>query len=358
MNFTFISANITAKELRIYDARQKPFAIHGLYRPYEKGTFRRMPTEVAEKTSERVRILHTNTAGARLRFATDSTFIAIGAKYPPMSFPSERTAALCGAGAFCFDLCVDNEHLCVLTPTNTLQRGSIMSFDLESGRYEAAISFEECRMREITLCFPSFVDISELYVGLNEGSVVKGPSPYKNEKPVVFYGSSITQGACASRSGNIYQNILSRRLNFDYINLGFAGGCHAENAVIDYICSMDMSLLVFDYDHNTPSVEELEKTHLPALLKLRMAHPDIPIVLISKPNIHNGRAEAIRRMKVIEKSYRELSSESASPVHFINGIDIFDSLDSEMMTADGTHPTDLGFYCMAHSLYDVLKLYL
>lgn len=337
--------------------REAPFSLHGLYRPAESGVFRRMPRDVAVRTNERVRLLHTNTAGARLRFATDSAFIAIGAKYPPMTFSSDRTAALCGAEAFCFDLYVDNKHSRVLWPTKTIQHGSVVSFDLEGGQYEACISFEDTRMREITLCFPSFVDISELYVGLKLDSILKSAAPYKNIKPVVFYGSSITQGACASRSGNTYQNILSRRLNFDYVNLGFAGGCHAEDAVIDYVCALDMSLLVFDYDHNTPSWENLEKTHLPALRKLRYAHPDIPILLLSKPNIHNGREEAISRMKVIEKSYRVLKNESVAPVHFINGIDVYDSLDSEMMTVDGTHPTDLGFYCMARSLYGVLKLY-
>jgi hypothetical protein len=163
--------------------------------------------------------------------------------------------------------------------------------------------------------------------------------------------------ACACRAGNTYQNILSRKLNFDYLNLGFAGACRAEPAVIDYICTLDMPLLVFDYGHNAKSADYLQETHLPALRKLRAAHPDIPFVVMSRPDQDSGEADTIRRAKLIEENCRILREESDAPVHFVNGIDIFHSHDKDMMTIDGTHPTDLGFYCMAQALYKVLEQY-
>jgi hypothetical protein len=234
----------------------------------------------------------------------------------------------------------------------------MVHFEFPNGHYESLTQFSDNRMKEITLCFPSFVNVSELYIGVNQDAVVQEAAPYCNEgNPVVFYGSSITQGACASRSGNLYQNILSRKLNMDYINLGFASGCKAEPAMIDYLCTLSMSMLVFDYDHNASSVEFLENTHLPALRKLRKAHPHIPFVLMSKPNVHSGRDEAILRASVIEKSYQTLKTESNAPVYFISGQDIWSSHDSEMMTVDGTHPTDLGFHCIAEALLPCMKSY-
>ena len=119
-----------------------------------------------------------------------------------------------------------------------------------------------------------------------------------------------------------------------------------------------MCMLVFDYDHNAPTVEFLENTHLPALKKLRAAHPNIPIILLSKPNQHAGVEDALARVAVIENSFRYLQAEGSGPVHLISGQDIFHSHDSEMMTIDGTHPTDLGFHCMAQALEPVLKQYL
>ena len=355
--YEFQSPDIREKNPVVYNAEEAPFRIYGLWGKNEEGTFARMPREVAEKTSRKLPLLYTNTAGARLRFSTDSSYVALGAIYPPMIFSSERSASLSGAGAFGFDLYANGEHVRALLPQNVIQRGSVVSFDIADGRYETILPLGEKKMRQITLCFPSFVNISELYVGLEQGAQVAEGLPYVNELPVVLYGSSITQGACASRAGNTYPNILSRKFNFDYLNLGFAGACKAEDAIIDYLCSLPMQMLVYDYDHNSPSPEYLRQTHLPALRKLRKAHPDIPMVLLSKPNIHTGREQAIERMRIVEESYEALQKESNAPVHFVNGQEIYESCDSEMMTIDGTHPTDLGFYCMAKALEKVFQLY-
>ena len=353
-NFFFKSEIISERELDIYDARRAPLRLFGLYKPEREGKFERLPKDVADKTNERVSLLYSNTAGARLRFVTDSDFLAIGAICPSHVFPSPTSAAMIPAGSSFFDLYIDGHHKWVLAPKRISQKGAAIGFDLSDGRYEVSVDLGERRRRSITLCFPSFIDISEVYIGVTLGATVEECEPYRNELPVVFYGSSITQGSCASRSGNTYENILSRRLNFDYVNLGFAGACHAEAPMVDYLCTLPMSVLVFDYDHNCPSAEYLENTHLSALRKLRAAHPKVPIILMSKPNVHNGRDEAVKRMRVIERSYEALLGDGCD-VYFVNGLDVFDSRDSEMMTTDGTHPTDFGFYCMAEALMPIFK---
>ena len=356
--FVFTHPSIPIKSVAVYDARKAPFQICGLYQPQEAGLFKRMPTAVAENVSKRVRLLHTNTAGARLRFVTDSPFIAVGAVYPPMEFPSARTAAFAAGGAFSFDLYADGKYCRILWPLELIQRGSVVSFDIPNGQYESFCELGEKKLRQITLNFPSFVNIRDVYIGLQEGSVLEAAPEYANKKPVVFYGSSITQGACASHPGNIYQNILSRQLNFDYLNLGFASGAKAEDAIIDYLCTLDMCMLVFDYDHNAKDVEYLERTHLPALRKLRAAHPDIPFIVLSRPNHDPTEEKALERAKLIEKNCKILSKESNAPVHFVDGQAIFRSHDSEMMTIDGTHPTDLGFHCIAEAMYGPMSRYL
>ena len=356
--FEFKNEKIAPEKLVAHNVRNKPFKVYGLYHPEEEGIFKRIPLDVAERTSKNVRLLCTNTAGARIRFKTDSSYIAVGAIYPKMEIPSPYSTALCSAGAYSFDLYADGKFCRVLYPKDVKQNGSISNFIISDGQYEGAYDFKSKKLREITLNFPSFVNISEVYIGLKEGSILEEGLPYKNEKPVVFYGSSITHGACASRPGNIYENILSRRMNMDYLNLGFSGSAKAEKEIIEYISTLDMSVFVFDYDHNARNPEFLKETHYPALEIFRKAQPDTPIVLLSRPNQSCGVKEAWERIAIIEESYQKLLEHGNTNVHFINGQDIFLSHDSEMMTIDDTHPTDLGFYCMAEAIEKVLRIYM
>ena len=356
--FAFRNPKLAGEDLAVYDVRQKPFDLYGLYRPEEPGLFKRMPASVGENVSKRVKLLYTNTAGARIRFKTDSTVIAVGAVYPPMDFASAGTAARAPIGAFCFDLYVDGMYRQAMQPLKHGRCGSVVYFDLEDGHYESCATFGEQKLREITLNFPSFVNISEVYIGLKKDAQVLPGKPYVNEKPIVFYGSSITQGACASRPGNTYQNVLSRRLNFDYVNLGFAGSCKAEDIIVDYVGTLDMSVMVFDYDHNASNPKQLKNTHLRALRRLRAALPDVPFVLMSRPDEDRGEEDTLQRLEIVKESYETLQKDGYGPVHLVDGHAIYHSHDTEMMTIDGTHPTDLGFYCMAEALEPVLAQYM
>ena len=116
-------------------------------------------------------------------------------------------------------------------------------------------------MREYTLNLPLFNEIYELYIGVEKGSSLVSHNDYRIEKPVVFYGSSITQGVEASRPGTSYESVISRNIDCDYINLGFAGCAKGEEEIAEYISEIDMSAFIMDYDHNAPDSEHLKKTH-------------------------------------------------------------------------------------------------
>ncbi len=353
--FSFRSPGISGVGPEVRSVRERPFSLHGLYRPETPGPFRRLPEEVASQTGKKILLLSTNTAGARVRFRTDSSFIALGALFDGASLPSVRTAAFLGAGAYCFDLYADGRHVRLLWPEAYRQSGPLAACDLSDGRLEAFHDFGSAVPREITICFPPYANLREVWIGLDRDADISEASPYLPGDPVVFYGSSITQGACASRPGNAYPAVLSRRLGFDYVNLGFASGARAQKPVIDYLCSIPMSVLVFDYDHNAPSPEFLEETHGPALRRLREAHPDVPMVVLSRPDIDGGLEGALRRIAVIEESCESVRRMGPAQVVFVNGYDIYRSLDPEMMILDGTHPTDLGHYAIAAALTGPLR---
>ena len=149
--------------------------------------------------------------------------------------------------------------------------------------YNISYEFDDCFLRDITINFPLYNDVKSLCVGLERDSVLTDAMPYSIEKPVVFYGSSVTQGACASRPGLTYPALLSRWLDVDFINLGFSGNDRGEKALADYIASIDMSAFVYGYGYNTPTVEHYEKTHYPFYDIIRKNNPDLPIIIMSPP---------------------------------------------------------------------------
>lgn len=202
-------------------------------------------------------------------------------------------------------------------------------------------------MADYTINFPLYDGVKELYIALKKGAVILEPTPYSHSVPVVYYGSSITQGGCASRPGNSYEAIISRRLDVDYRNLGFSGSGKAEDLMAQYLADLEMSIFVCDYDYNAPDVEYLEKTHLPLYRAVRSKQPNVPIIFVSAPDILMDPETFVPRREVIRRTYTIALEEGDRNVYFIDGAELFDGDDWDSCTVDGCHPNDLGFYRMA-----------
>ena len=334
-----VESKIKEKDIRFYDVNQAPFQIYGVF--YDSGKFRRLPESVSKTVSEGVHVLHSRTSGGRVRFKTDSPYIAINAKMPIISKMS--LFALTGSAGF--DLYVRDE-------TDKYAGTFIPPYTIKDG-YESIIYFNSSQMREITINFPLYSEVSELYIGLRDGALVGEPKPYKTEKPIVYYGSSITQGGCASRPGNCYQSIVSRRLDADFINLGFSGNAKGEPEIAEYIRDLDMSVFVYDYDHNAPTAEHLKNTHEKMYRTIRDAKPDLPIVLMSRPKLCLTDDEKLR-FEIIKKTYEDAKAAGDANVYLIGG-DTLMALAKDDGTVDGCHPNDWGFASMAKAVGDLLE---
>lgn len=331
-----IETNIDKEDIRFYNARTAPFKIYGIY--HEDGKFRRMPEAVAKTVSPGVLALHANTAGGRLRFRTNSPYIAISAKMPSVGKMSHF--ALCGSSGF--DIYINGEHYRTYMPP--------FNFD---GGYEGIVDVPGEDMKEVLINFPLYSDVSELYVGLSKYAKVEAPAPYSLEKPVVYYGSSVTQGGCASRAGTSYQGFISRELDIDYINLGFSGSARAEKEMYEYISTLDMSVFVMDYDYNTTSAEELQATHERMFLAIREAQPELPIIILTLPKYTLPEWARVRR-DIIRSTYERALARGDKNVYFIDGPTLM-ALCGDEGTVDTTHPTDFGFYSMASAVSKVLR---
>ena len=341
-----VETTLKESDLKFYSVRNDPFDVYGLYDYRNGDQFVRMPLEVSKTVSSSVDFLCRQTAGGRVRFCTDSTYVAFKVVMPQIRYMSHMP--LSGSGGF--DLFIDSE-----SGYENCFGGSIRPDFNARGGYEGIIRFAKREKRYITVNFPSYDSVSALYIGLQNDAMLDHGLKYRNEKPVVFYGSSITQGACASRPGNNYINILSRRLNMDFVNLGFSGSAKAEPEMLDYLASLDMSVFVSDYDHNAPNVAHLEATHFKLYEKIREKHPDIPYIMASRPDfgIENKAKDSIERLNVVYNSFRRAKEAGDKNVYFLSGESMFIGRDRELCTIEGTHPTDIGFLKMANAFEDV-----
>ena len=202
---------------------------------------------------------------------------------------------------------------------------------------------------------PHFAEVKKLYIGLKKGSYLGKRKKYRNNKPIVFYGSSITHGAAAGRPGNTYENFISQKYNFDYINLGFAGNAKGETAMAEYISELDMCMFVCDYDHNAPDAEHLKATHYRFYEIIREKHPNIPYIMMTKPDFFTHPKEDAERRQVIIESYNKAIASGDKNVYFIDGESLFEGEFYESCTSDGCHPNDLGFYRMAQKIGAVVE---
>lgn len=335
-----VCSNIQRDGIVFRNVTDSPFGIYGVF--WKNGKFRRMPEDVAKTVSDRVYALHARGAGGRVRFKTDSKYVAIIAKMNNIS--KMPHCAITGSSGF--DMYIKNnggeEYYNTFVPP----------FDIIDG-YESVLDFDTRKEREITINFPLYSDVRELYIGLEADAVIKEAAPYRVKIPVVYYGSSITQGGCASRPGNSYQAIVSRRFDCDYINLGFSGSAKGEIQMADYIKKLNMSLFVYDYDHNAPTTEHLINTHERMFKAVREEQRSLPIIIMSRPKF-NLTEEEQKRLEVIRKTYNNAVASGDKNVYLIDG-KMLTELCRNNGTVDNGHPNDFGFASMAKALGDVIE---
>ncbi len=339
-----------------HDPKVAPFSIHGVYYSAKDGKYLRIPTSVAKQASEGVLALYNHTAGGRVRFKTNSPYIAIKSINSNYGVQPHLTMV----ATYGYSIYINGKYYQKITPDLSNMKGNSPVVE-NDGIFRVTPYGLDKEVYDVEIFMPLYSGVNDFYIGLKENSKILPATPYKHEKPILFYGSSITQGGCASRPGNDYISHLSRKLDTDILNLGFSGSGKAEKAICEYMARLDPSIYVLDYDHNAPNAEYLKETHYPLYETIRNAHKDTPIVFISKPDFHTccyyvtNLQENVDRRQVIIDSYEKAKAQGDNNVYFIDGEKLFTDIDYDACTVDGCHPNDLGFYRMAQTIYPVLK---
>ena len=334
-----VQTTIDHTGLCFYDVEQAPFQIYGT--KMVDGCYRRLPESVAVATNNGVREMHTNTAGARVRFVTDSPRIAIRVVID--DFLLQPRTSVCGSASL--DLYLNGEYCNTFIPPHD-------PLAVKNG-YESVIETHLTKKAEVLIHFPLFANVTRLFVGVAEGSVIESAAAYRLDAPVVCYGSSITHGACASRPGNCYENILSRELDVDFLNLGFSGSAYGEDAIAEHIATLKMAAFVLDYDHNASTPASLGRHHERFFKIVRAAQPTLPILMLSRPQ-PRPNAEELERLAVVRATYENALAAGDKNVYFIPGAELMSEMKNEGLV-DNVHPGDAGFWNMAKVIAPVLK---
>lgn len=331
-----VETKIEREGLTFYDIDEAPFKIYGVYRDGDH--YVRLPADVAKSVSEGVFALHTHTAGGRVRFVTDSPYVAVSVKLNH----AYKMPHFAFTGSVGCDMYSGTRYIgTIVPPTNV------------TNEYEGVIDVPFNESQEYTVNMPLYSGFDKMYIGIKEGCVLKAAPDYKTKKPIVYYGSSITQGGCASRPGNAYQSIISRELDADFINLGFSGSAFAENEMAEYISGLDMSVFVYDYDHNAPDLEHYKNTHERMFKIIRDKNPDLPILMMTRPEYYLDEYEQAR-LQVMLNTYNNAIAAGDKNVFCIKGPDLIESV-RESALVDNCHPNDCGFVSMAYVIGNKLK---
>jgi lysophospholipase L1-like esterase len=211
--------------------------------------------------------------------------------------------------------------------------------------------------RAYRLYLPLYNGVEALEIGVPRGASLE-PLPARRERPIVFYGTSITHGASASRPGMSHPAILGRRLSQPIVNLGFSGNGIMEPEVAALLAELEPSVYVVDCLPNMAAPLVAERTG-PLVRTLRAAHPATPIVLVEDRNYTDGWLRASRRERnrtnhiAFRREHAALLDAGVQNLHYVPGDRLFG--DDGEAAVDGSHPTDVGFMRMADALEPVLR---
>ena len=326
-----------------------PFRLTGFPWYTEERIYRRLPTDPGGRYRQPVDELANCTAGGQVQFRTDTSRLAVRVELRgPHAMDHMPATGQCG---------VD----CYIGEPGQSRYCSTSRFARDATTYESTLFEAFAReWRTITLNLPLYQGVHKLEIGLDNDAGLEPPPPFARPGKVVIYGTSITQGGCASRPGMAYTNLLARWLNLETVNLGFSGNGKGDPEVAEDISTIPEPLLfLLDYEANA-GLDGLKQTLSPFIDILRAAHPTVPILVVSRPIparvLHvTDRAGTIEAARVVQaETVARRRADGDANLHFLDGANLLGE-DFEECTVDGAHPTDLGFYRMAKALCPVVR---
>ncbi|MBE6613238.1 MAG: hypothetical protein E7632_12185 [Ruminococcaceae bacterium] len=326
--------------MKIFKYSDAPIEVHGLPFYHENGILERVPAHIREAVPS-LSFLGRRCPGARLCFRTGASRFKLRMELETLSPDIGMSIFACQSANVLIGDRPNARFAGLLNPPNYQTKSVEKEF------------WKSDKIEDVTIFLPRNEVIANFEIEIDDDAELLPPTPYRYP-PMLYYGSSITEGGCCARLTNAYNAIISNRLNADYYNYGFSGSAKGEPVMAELIAKIPMSIFVYDYDHNAPSAEHLEATHEAFFRVIREANPDLPVIILTKPDFDYDRS-GDRRRAVIRKTYENAVAAGDKNVWFIDGETFFGDADREFCTCDQCHPNDLGFYRMADVVEPVVR---
>ncbi len=310
--------------------------------------YERLPSYLKNLTRGPVWSLGKNTSGLAIRFRSNSS--SVHAKWEVLNDVNLNHMTQTGVKGLDLYAWHDNSWKFVNSarPTGKINEVTI-------------ISHMEPKEREYMLYLPLYDGVTDLQIGVDsiafiEMAMIDLP---KATSPIVFYGTSITQGGCATRPGMSYPNILSRSLNIEIINLGFSGNGQLDYEIADMMSlRTDAGLFVLDFIPNV-SLEQVKEKTIPFVEKLRSKNANIPLlfvesVLFTHMNFDNQIKKIVsEKNRELRIQFDKLISLGYENIYYLSAENLIGE-DYEG-TIDGIHLTDVGFMRMAEDMKNIIE---
>ena len=309
--------------------------------------FDRLPKTAKGVVRDPVWNLSRDSSGMAVRFVTDSTAIACrwNLRKSTLALPHMPATGVSGVDLYVRDTEGVWRWLACPRPTKQNMTATLIS-DLPEGT------------REYLLYLPLYNGVQSLEVGVAAGSELKPGFTRAKDKslPIVFYGTSITHGACASRPGMTHPAILGRRLERPIINLGFSGNGTMDLEMADLMSELDAAVYVIDClpNMNAPGISERV---VPFVKRLRESRPQTPILLVEDRSFANAFLQPKKQARhaasraALRTGFESLIEDGTKRLYYLEGADLIGNED----TVDSSHPTDLGFVRQAGVFEVMLK---
>jgi len=306
----------------------------------------RLPGRAESIVRSQVWSLSRHSAGMSCRFVTDAPEVQI--RYtlllPDLALPHMPATGVSGTDMYTLSATGEWRWIATLLPRETRVFGSLIR-GMESGK------------RTYMLHLPLYNGIDSLEIGVTMGAFFE-PVPPRTEKPIVFYGTSIMQGGCASRPGMAIPAIIGRRMDIPVVNLGFSGNGRMEPEIAHLLAELDPAVYVIDCLPNLTVQQTAERTE-PFVRILREARPSTPILLVEdrvSPNafaLPDKMREHRDRHAALRTTFEKLQTAGMKELYYLEGEKLLGE-DGEA-TVDGSHPTDLGMLRYATSYERALR---
>lgn len=343
----FLVATLATQAQFIYhDAAQ--FPLIGKISAETETRYERLPTALKEKARKPVWDLGKNTSGLAVRFRTNSS--AIAAKWEVLSNVSMNHMT---------DTDIKGLDLYVW---HNGQWRSVNSAK-PSGKHTTRVIVTNMptEEREYLLYLPLYDGVVDLFIGIDENATIEQPKEMilNRQNPIVYYGTSITQGGCATRPGMSYTNILERKLNREVINLGFNGNAHLDEEIAHLLSTrQDAGLYVLDF---LPNVDDTRiRERLATFVRiLREGNKHTPLLFVESiiyphATFDQQTQQALdAKNKALHEEFEKLQSAGYKNIHLVSAKDFLGN-DGEA-TVDGVHFTDLGFLRYAEGIESTIK---